>query len=274
MEDLVELVIKASEELQSLPGDFEVDLELHWLPSHGTSVPPDDRVRLHDLVDHLAAHSRKDREDIFDIDRRRLTPEPRVFASLKNPLLVPPLGFLALFHPAEQGVNSALISTHRELEVRQLPGLVQREHDIARKEGHLDGREERLAEVRQDLNEEKDAISQAKKELSDERKAMYEKEKALGEGEKALDREKKALGEGEKALDQEKRALGEGKRALGEERNAMYEEKRALAEEKKVMAQKYKEQRETEQGLMDRERAVTKAEAAPAKASYILTMLP
>lgn len=197
---------KASEELQSLPGDFEVDLELHWLPSHGTSVPPDDRVRLHALVDLLAAHSRKDREDIFDIDRRRLTPEPGGFASLKNPSLVPPLGFLALFHAAEQGVNSALISTHRELEeVRQLPGLVQREHDVARKEGHLDGREERLAEVRQDLNEEKDAISQAKKELADERKAMYEKEKALSEGEKALDREKKALGEGTKAL-------GEGER--------------------------------------------------------------
>lgn len=234
MEDLVELVIKASEELQTLPGDFEVDLELHWLPSHGASVPHDDRVRLHDYVDQIAAHCRKDREDLFQVDRGVLTPEPGVFASLKSPLLVPPPGFLALFHPAQQDlsiagatdgissvVDSVLLGRLQQLEeARQAPRLVQREHDVARKETLLDAREDRLAEGRQDLKDEKNAFSQAKNDLADERKALDDGRKALGEGRKAL------------------------------------------AEEKEVLAQKGKEQRETEQGLMDRERAVKKAEEA------------
>ena len=234
MDGLVELIIKGSEELQTIPGGFEVELELHWLPSHGTSVEPDERVRMHDLVDKIAAHSRKDREDFFQIDRRKITPEPGVFASLKSPLLVPPPGFLALFYPAQQdssvtgateetmaGVDLALISRHRELEeVRQRPGLVQREYDVARKEGHLDAREERLAEVRQGLSEEKDAIAQ------------------------------------------EKNALAEEKNVIADKRKVMYEEKKALGEERKVMAQKDKEQREADQELMARKRAVAKGEEA------------
>ncbi|KAK0738179.1 hypothetical protein B0T18DRAFT_394516 [Schizothecium vesticola] len=191
MDDLVGLVIKGSEELQKVSGGFKVELERHWLPSHGTSVPPDER----------------DREDIFRIDRRKLTPEPGIFASLKSPLLVPPPGFLALFHPAQQGssvtgateetmdgVDSALISRHRELE-----------------------------EAKNALADQNKAMAEEKKVIADERKAIYEKEKALGEERKALD-----------------------------------EEKRVLGEEKKVIAQKNKEQREAEQGLMDRDRAVTK----------------
>lgn len=205
MEDLVELVIKGSEELQALPGDFEVDLELHWLPSHGASVPHDDRVRLHDYVDQIAAHCRKDRENLFQVDRRVLAPEPGVFASLKNPLLVPPPGFLALFHPAQQDlsvagatdrissvVDSVLLGRLQQLEeARQAPRLVQREHDVARKETLLDAREDRLAEGRQDLRDEKNAFSQAKNDLADEKKALDGGRKALGEGKKPWPRRRR-----------------------------------------------------------------------------------
>lgn len=241
MTDLVERAIKASEQLQNLPGGFEVELELHWVTSHlltGASL------HMHEKADCLSGYCRSNGKDISQIDGKDTKPGRGVLASLKSPLLVSPTyRFMPSLAQQSPVAGRAPIDRCREAEqTRQVQVQV-----LAERELHVDMRQE-IAEQRQAATENRRAAAEDRKVAAEDRKAATEDRKVAAEDKKV-------------AVDDRNMAV-EQRQVAAEDRKVATEERKAVAEERSALVRERTEALESERALSCRQERLDQLEEA------------
>lgn len=251
MTDLVERAIKASEQLQNLPGGFEVELELHCVTSHlltGASL------HMHEKADYLSGYCRSNGKDISQIDGKDTKPGRGVLASLKSPLLVSPTyRFTPSLAQQSPVAGRAPIDRYREAEqTRQVQVQV-----LAERELHVDMRQE-IAEQRQAATENRRAAAEDRKVAAEDRKVDAEDRNMAVEDKKV-------------AVDDRNMVVGE-RQVAAEDRKVATEERKAVAEERSALVRERTEALESERALSCRQERLDQLEEALTAQAVALQM--
>lgn len=255
MTDLVERAIKASEQLQNLPGGFEVELELHWVTSHllmGASL------HMHEKADYLSGYCRSNGKDISQIDGKDTKPGRGVLASLKSPLLVSPTyRFTPSLAQQSPVAGRAPIDRYREAEqTRQVQVQV-----LAERELHVDMRQE-IAEQRQAATKDRKVAAEDRKVAAEDRNMAVEERKAAAEDRKVAAEDRKVAAEDKKVAVDDKNMAVEERQVAAEDRKVATEERKAVAEERSALVRERTEALESERALSCRQERLDQLEEA------------
>jgi hypothetical protein len=79
-DDVIGLCVRMSQDLNNLPGGFEVDLELRWVPAHLLNAG----MRFHAQADTLAGNARRSRQHLHSVGRLRMPFAPSVIRLIKD----------------------------------------------------------------------------------------------------------------------------------------------------------------------------------------------